>query len=128
MSIVVRKTGTREYVYAAHRDGRRMVQEYVGPLNRPDVQLRVKMARRAGTVPAHTLRLFAGVDPGSLALPRDAATIIHRVLEQGDVEDLEWLTWVFAANAIVDVLLSARELTPRVRNFWLVWFGVPDAS
>jgi hypothetical protein len=32
MSIIIRKTGNREYVYVAHRDVARMVQPYIGAL------------------------------------------------------------------------------------------------
>lgn len=127
MSIIVRKTGTREYAYAAHRDGKRMVQEYMGPLARPEVRRRVELARRATVIPAHTMRLFEDVASGGLSLQRNGAQIIARILEAGDLDDADWMTYVFPASAIVDVLLSA-DLTPRTRNFWLVWFEVPDAS
>jgi len=128
MSIVVHRIGGREYAYMAHRDGARMVQSYIGPLARPEVRRRVDLARNATAVPVHTMRLFAGVDPGSLSLQRDAAAIIGRVLEQGDLADVQWMTCAFSVSAIVDVLLSSKDLSARTRNFWLVWFEVPDAS
>jgi hypothetical protein len=74
------------------------------------------------------MRLFAGVDPSALSLQRDAATIIACLLEQGDLEDLRWLAGVYPVSAIVDVLLSEKGLSERARNFWMVWFEVPDAS
>jgi hypothetical protein len=128
MSIIIRKTGNREYAYVAHRDGARMVQSYIGPLARPDVRRRVEAAQRATTIPAHTMRLFAGVDSNALHLQRDAPAIIACVLERGDLEDLRWLGCVCPTSAIVDVLLSAKDLPPRARNFWMVWFEEPDAS
>lgn len=128
MSIIVRKKGSREYAYAARRDGTRMVQSYVGPLARPDVRRRVEAARWATVMPAHTMRLFAGMNPQALHLQRNAGAIIACVLEDGDLEDQRWLACVYPASAIVDVLLSARDLSNRTRNFWMVWFEVPDAS
>ncbi|MCX6084495.1 MAG: hypothetical protein NT102_05975 [Caldiserica bacterium] len=128
MSIIIRKTGNREYVYVAHRDGARMVQSYIGPLARPEVRRRVEAAQRATTMPLHTMRLFAGVDPSALHLQRNAAAIIACLLEQGDLEDLRWLAYVYPASAIIDVLLSTKGLSPRARNFWIVWFEVADAS
>jgi hypothetical protein len=128
MSITIRKTGNKEYAYMAHRDGARMVQSYIGPLTRPEVRRRVDAAQRATTMPLHTMRLFAGVDPSALSLQRDAATIIACLLEQGDLEDLRWLAGVYPVSAIVDVLLSEKGLSERARNFWMVWFEVPDAS
>jgi hypothetical protein len=128
MSIIIRKTGNREYVYVAHRDGARMVQSYIGPLARPDIRRRVEAAQRATTMPLHTVRLFSGVDPGALHLQRDGAAIIACVLERGDMEDLRWLAYVYPASAAVDVLLSAKGLSARARNFWMVWFEEPDAS
>lgn len=128
MSIIIRKTGNREYVYVAHRDGARMVQSYVGPLARPDVRRRIDAARWAAMMPEHTMRLFDGADPGTVHLHKDAAVIIARLLEQGDLEDLRWLTCAYPTSTIIDVLLSAEGLSPMTRNFWTAWFGVPDAS
>ena len=128
MSIIIRKTGNREYVYVAHRDGARMVQSYIGQLTRPEVRRRVDAAQRATTMPLHTMRLFAGVDPSALSLQRDAAAIIACLLEQGDLEDLRWLAGVYPESTIIDVVLSAKSLSARARNFWMVWFEVPDAS
>jgi hypothetical protein len=128
MSIVIRKAGNREYAYVAHRDGARMVQSYIGPLTRPEVRRRVAAAQRAGAMPLHTMRLFAGLDPSAFHLQRNAAAIITCLLERGDLEDLQWLAYVYPVSAIIDVLLSTTGLSPRARNFWLVWFEVPDAS
>ena len=128
MSITIRKTGNKEYAYMAHRDGARMVQSYIGPLTRPEVRRRVDAAQRATTMPLHTMRLFTGVDPSALSLQRDAAAIIACLLEQGDLEDLSWLVHVYPVSAIVDVLLSEKGLSERARNFWIMWFEVPDAS
>jgi len=128
MSISIRKTGNREYAYVAHRDGARMVQSYIGPLARPDVRQRVDAAQRATRMPLHTMWLFAGVDPSALSLQRDAPAIIACLLEQGDLEDLRWLLYVYPVSAVVDVVLSAKGLSARARNFWTAWFEVPDAS
>ncbi len=128
MSIIIRKIGNREYAYLAHRDGARMVQSYIGPLTRPDVRRRIDAAQRATTIPAHTTRVFAAVNPNALSLQRNAAAIIACLLEQGDLEDLRWLLYVYSVSAVVDVVLSAKALSARARNFWLVWFEEPDAS
>jgi hypothetical protein len=128
MSIIIRKTGNREYAYLAHRDGARMVQSYIGSLARPDVRRRVEAAQRATTMPPHTMRLFARVDPSDLHLQRNAAAIIACLLEQGDLEDLQWLAYVYPVSTIVDVVLSAKGLSARARNFWIVWFEEPNAS
>jgi hypothetical protein len=128
MSIIIRKTGNREYVYVAHRDGARMVQSYIGPLTRPEVRQRVDAAQRATKMPLHTMRLFAGVDSTALSLQRDAPAIIACLLEQGDLEDLRWLLYVYAVSVVVDVVLSAKNLSARARNFWTVWFEEPNAS
>jgi hypothetical protein len=128
MSISIRKTGNREYAYVAHRDGTRMVQSYIGPLTRPDVRQRVDAAQRATRMPLHTMRLFADVDPSILSLQRDAAAIIACLLEQGDLEDLRWLLYVYSVSAIVDVVLSTKGLSARAHNFWMVWFEEFDAS
>lgn len=123
MSIVVRKVGGREYAYEAHRQGARMVQSYIGPLARPEVARRVRIAREAVTVPAHTLRLFSTAP----SVQRDAGALIRTVLEQGDLEDVRWMMLAYPVSTIVDVLLAA-DLPAETRNFWLVWFEVRGAS
>ena len=128
MSIIIRKVGSREYVYEAHRDGAHMVQSYIGPLARPDVRCRVEAAHLATVIPEHTMRLFSGVDPGLLSLQRHAARIIATVLEQGDLQDVQWLTRVYPGSVIVDAVLAGTGLLPRTRNFWSLWFEVSDAS
>jgi hypothetical protein len=128
MSIIIRKTGNREYAYMAHRDGAHMVQSYIGPLAHTEVRRRVEAAKRATAIPPHTLRLFADADPSALHLQRNAAAIIACLLERGDLEDLEWLGYVYPAGAVIDAVLSAEGLSPRTRSFWLAWFEVPDAS
>ena len=128
MSIIIRKIGNREYAYLAHRDGARMVQSYIGPLTRPDVRRRIDAAQRATTIPARTTRLFAAVNPSALSLQRDAAAIIACLLEQGDLEDLRWLLYVYPVSAIVDVVLSVKSLSAKARNFWMAWFEESDAS
>lgn len=112
----------------AHRDGARMVQTYIGPLTRPEVRRRVEAAQRATTMPLHTTRLFTTVDPIALHLQRNAAAIIACVLEHGDLEDLRWLVRAYPVSAVVDVVLSAKGLSARARNFWMVWFEESDAS
>jgi hypothetical protein len=104
-----------------------MIQSYIGPLARPEVRRRVEAAQRATTMPLHTMRLFTGVDPNALHLQKNAAAIIACVLEQGDLEDLRWLVHAYPVSAIVDVLLSAKGLSARARNFWMVWFEEPNA-
>jgi hypothetical protein len=128
MSIVIRKVGSREYVYEAHRYGARMVQSYIGPLARVDVRRRVEAAQLATAIPERTMRLFGAASPDTLSLRRNTAHIIATVLEQGDLEDLQWLTRAYPGSAIVDVVLAGTGLSPRTRNFWSVWFKVRDAS
>jgi hypothetical protein len=105
-----------------------MVQTYIGPLARTDVRRRVEAARLVTMIPTHAMRLFTGMDPADLHLQRNAGTIIACVLEQGDLEDLRWLSRAYPGSSIVDVVLSANGLSDRTRNFWMVWFEVPDAS
>jgi len=74
------------------------------------------------------MRLFDGADPGTLHLQKDAAVIIARLLEQGDLEDLRWLNCVYPTSAVIDAVLSVKGLSARARNFWMVWFEESNAS
>jgi hypothetical protein len=50
---------------------------------------------------------------------------IERVLEHGEEDDVLWLTSVFTAEQIQDVLRTNSRLSPRSATFWALVFSVP---
>jgi len=110
MSILVRTIHGRQYAYVSRREGKRMIQTYLGPMSRPDVQAAVD-------------GLSGDTDPESLDLSRHATAIIERVLEMGDLQDVRWLQHRYTGTTIAQVLTLSKGLSPRSRVFWNLWFG-----
>ncbi|MFA5789814.1 MAG: hypothetical protein WC976_01930 [Caldisericia bacterium] len=130
MSILVRTIHGRQYAYVSRREGKRMIQTYLGPMSRPDVQASVDSLSEEKGVPTRLRRLFWDTDPESLDLSRHATAIIERVLEMGDLHDVRWLQHRYTGTTIAQVLTLSKGLSPRSRVFWNLWFGreVPCAS
>ena len=130
MSIVVHTIHGRQYAYVSRREGKCMIQTYLGPMSRPDVQAAVDGLSEEKEIPERLRRLFWDTDPESLDLSRHATAIIERVLEMGDLQDVRWLQHRYTGTTIAQVLTLSKGLSPRSRVFWNLWFGreVPCAS
>jgi len=130
MSILVRTIHGRQYAYVSRREGKRMVQTYLGPMSRPDVQAAVDSLSEEKGIPTRLRRLFWDTDPASLDSSLHAAVIIERVLEMGGLQDVRWLQHRYAGTMIAQVLTLSKGLSPRSRVFWNLWFGreAPRAS
>ncbi|MFZ2414274.1 MAG: hypothetical protein WAW16_08660 [Candidatus Cryosericum sp.] len=130
MSILVRTIHGRQYAYSSRREGKRMIQTYLGPMSRPDVQAAVDSLSEEKGISMRLRRLFWDTDPELLDSSLHAAAIIERVLELGDLQDVRWLQHRYTGTAIAQVLTLSRGLSPRSRTFWNLWFvrEVPCAS
>jgi hypothetical protein len=123
MSIVVHTIHGRQYAYVSRREGKRMIQTYLGAMSRPDVQAVVDGLSEEKGIPERLRRLFWDTDPESLDPSRYATAIIERVLEMGDLQDVRWLQHRYTGTMIAQVLTLSRGLSPRSRAFWDLWFG-----
>lgn len=123
MSILIRTIHGRQYAYSSRREGKRMIQTYLGPMSRPGVQAAVDSLSEEKGIPARLRRLFWDTDPQLLDSSLHAAAIIERVLELGDLQDVRWLQHRYTGTAIAQVLTLSKGLSPRSRTFWNLWFG-----
>lgn len=79
-------------------------------------------------LPAATARLFDGYADEDLLRPEHRDFLLERLLEEGDREDLRWLSARVGEKALRDFVdqQGARRLSARSRAFWrLVLFGEP---
>ena len=80
-------------------------------------------------LPEPTLRLFDGYAAEDLARPASRAFVIERLLEEGDRQDLRWMSESFGEAQIRSVFKASRGLSARSRRFWsLVLDGQLDVE
>jgi hypothetical protein len=127
MKIITKKIGSGRYAYLAAREGGRVVHKYLGRTDDPRVISIASYKNKTAKVPESLRVLFWDTSLNNLNIKGNARYIIERVLEFGDMEALWWLQMVYPARDIVDVLNLSRTLDDKSRNFWLIWFGAPDA-
>jgi hypothetical protein len=128
MSITIKKIGGREYAYEAFRRGRKIIQNYLGSVNGPDVTARIKALEKNKSIPSGFLKYFWDVDPHTLNIRRHSRFIIERVLELGDLKALWWTQKQYPTSLIIEVCRTSRRLSQRSRHFWIVWFGENHVS
>jgi len=71
--------------------------------------------------------LFWDVDRTTLDLHKHARFIVRRILEFGDLDDLQWALEQYGREYIASVAASARGLDPKSANFWRNYFARQEA-
>jgi hypothetical protein len=79
----------------------------------------------ATSLPASTVRLLAHYNTGELELPEHRVFLIGRIFEEGDTEDLRWLTANICEEDLLGWLRSygCRQLSKRSLAFWAAVLG-----
>jgi len=122
MSISVKKIGGRRYAYTAYRNGKKVIQRYMGPINAPDVIAQMAEIERAKSVPSRLFRFFWDVDPKTLNVSRHSRFIIERILDVGDLDAFWWAQKQYPTALLIEVSLTSRRLSERSKQFWKIWF------
>jgi hypothetical protein len=78
-------------------------------------------------LPPSVQRLFYRYHAGRLDTDRDAALIIPTVMEEGSLDDWEWLFSTYGWESLAAwVAAHASQLSPPMERFWtLVLLGAP---
>lgn len=76
-------------------------------------------------LPRRFYRYFWDVDPAKVDLHRSSEFIVKRVLEYGQTNDLRWVTDVYGADIIKQVLLKYRDFSRKTGLYWSIIFGLP---
>ena len=127
MSIITKKIGKREYAYLVFREGKKVIQKYLGPASDPKVLKLMEGKRDVIMIPERLWPLFWDVNPAEIHVRRNARYIIERILELGDLTAVHWLHMIYPLGKIIDVLSMSRNLTEKAGNFWRIWFEVDRA-
>ena len=128
MSIVIKKIAGRKYAYVAFRQGRKVVQKYLGPVREPSVSKKLADLAEIKKIPRRFYPLFWDSNPSRIGLKRNAHYVIERILELGDLDAVHWLQRIYPVKDLIEVFEVSRGISPRSRNFWRLWFEVPSVS
>ncbi len=122
MSISIKKIGERRYAYTACRNGKKVIQRYLGPLDDPDVIAQMSQIERAKSVPSRLFKFFWDVDPKTLNVRRHRRFIIERILDVGDLDAFWWAQKLYPTALLIEVSIASRRLSERSKQFWKIWF------
>lgn len=80
-------------------------------------------------LPAATRRLFGGYDEADLRRPEHRAFLLERLLEEGDRDDLRWLSSQVPEDELRAFVRrdGGRRLSARSRAFWRLLL-LPDEA
>lgn len=127
MAITTKQIGNSKYAYLSFREGDRIVQKYLGPLDDSQVRLFLEEKKKSSRIPESLSVLYWDARLEEIKLKENARYVIERVLQYGDLDALNWLQRVYPSEKILDVIFISRTLTEKSKNFWRIWFGVNDA-
>lgn len=73
-------------------------------------------------IPESSASLFQEYDYNSLNIKRDKSIIMGRLLESGNMDELQWLFKTYTIKEIAEFvkLRGYRTLSSRTFNFWLL--------
>ncbi len=81
-----------------------------------------------GRLPEFLRPLFWDVDFDRLRIPGHERYIIERILELGDVAEVQWMFRNFPREQIIQALRRSRSLSRKSAVFWASMLNVPRRS
>jgi len=76
-------------------------------------------------LPKHLHKYFWDTNPEAIDIKKDSDYIIWKLLEYGDINDLKWMFKSFPLRSIKKIFMTRRGFSPRVINFWHLFFDIP---
>ena len=80
------------------------------------------------TIPQTFRKYFWDTDINKLSTTQNSTYIIERLLELGDIEELEWLNKTYNKKDIVKTLQNSRRISPKTGNFFSIYYKIPRES
>lgn len=70
--------------------------------------------------------LFWDVDPKTIDPKKHAKYIIERVLDFGDVKEIEWMWKTYSKRLIKSVVKDIRAILPSSKKFWAKFLEIKN--
>jgi len=79
-------------------------------------------------LPKNLNKYFWDTNTNNLSLDKNATYIIERLLELGDVDELEWINKNYSKEQILNTVQNSRRISPKTGNFFSLYYGIPKES
>lgn len=126
VSIIFKNQGAKRYAYLSSLEGKTIRQRYIGNAEDPAVKKLLEVKADAAAVPERLAYLFWDTSLRNIRVKQHARSVITRILELGDMDAVQWMQTAYPGAKIIEVLLTARNLSEKSRNFWKIWYEVND--
>jgi succinate dehydrogenase flavin-adding protein (antitoxin of CptAB toxin-antitoxin module) len=73
-------------------------------------------------LPSGTYKYFWDVNPQTLDLEQHKTYIIERLLEQGDLDSLNWLNQNISQDDIKKTVKDSRRISAKTKNFFSLYY------
>lgn len=80
------------------------------------------------SLPKTLYKYFWDTKIETLSKDKNSTYIIERLLELGDIEELDWLNRNFTKDQILTTLQNSRRITPKTGNFFSLYYGISKES
>ena len=64
----------------------------------------------------------------NLSIDKNDTYIIERLLEMGDIKELQWINNTYTRKQILSTLQNSRRISPKTGNFFSLYYNVPKDS
>lgn len=126
MSIIFKNQGGKRYAYLSALEGNAIRQRYIGNAKDPAVRKLLQLRSDSASIPDRLAYLFWDTSVRNIHIKKHARSIIMRILELGDTDAVQWMQIVYPGTKVIEVLLTARNLSDKCRNFWKIWYEVDN--
>lgn len=73
-------------------------------------------------------KYFWDTNTTELSPGKNKTYMIERLLELGDLEELEWVNKNFSKQEVKKTIQDSRRITPKTGNFFSIYYGIPKGS
>jgi hypothetical protein len=85
----------------------------------------LKKGKGTGLIPERIQRLFWDTDRKAVDLRAHRFYIIHKIMDYGDLGDVQWMLATYSSEEIVEVVKKGRGLSRKSGAFWGNHFHIP---
>jgi len=72
--------------------------------------------------------LFWELDAEKLDVKENARQIIERILEFGNLHQVNWMRKTYPVETIKEAIRASRQLSPKSANFWALYYKIPQSE
>jgi hypothetical protein len=69
-------------------------------------------------------QIFWDTNLKQINIKKNSPYVIGRILEYGDLSQINWMFRQYSSSQIKKILISTRNLTPKSANFWADYYGI----